>query len=118
MVYTTHADQIDHFKYFFSTKELHSLHQDTGDEASNLIIDIMTHLHVKLFGSFETVIRAGLKVQHVYLIDSGEVNVIDSTGLFILAKLPPGSFFGELHCTTAAASNFNFETGVLKESDR
>ena len=55
----------------------------------------MSNLVVKIFRNFEPVLKPGVCPKHVYLIDRGEVNVIDRTGLFVLARLPVGSFFGE-----------------------
>ena len=82
--------------------------KDKTDAERNLIIDLMTNLHVKIYNSCEPIIRAGSKFDHVYLIDSGEVNVIDPTGLFVIAKLPSGSFFGEFNSAFGMASNFTF----------
>lgn len=95
LVYATLDDKIERFKDFFTVTDFHSLQKESSDEERQLITEIMSHLHVKIYGCFFTVIKAGVKVDQVYMIDKGEVNIIDRTGLFILATLPRGSFFGE-----------------------
>ena len=60
-------------------------------------------------------LKAGAKVDHVYLIDHGIVNIIDPTGLFILTTLEKGSFFGEYQATHQLGSPFLYETGVASE---
>ena len=60
-----------------------------------LLRKIVTNLHVKIFDDYETVIKISEQPDQIFFIDQGQVNVIDCTGLFVLAVLRKGSFFGE-----------------------
>lgn len=78
----------------------------------------MSNLHVKIYSNFEKVLKHGEMCGHVYLVDKGEINVIDSTGLFVIATLPRGSFFGEYQVVHALASPFFYETGTATVDER
>ena len=75
----------------------------------------MSNLVVKIFRNFEPVLKPGVCPKHVYLIDRGEINVIDRTGMFVLARLPVGSFFGEYQVVHAVASAFIYESGAVHD---
>ena len=60
-----------------------------------LLRKIVTSLHVKIYDDYETVIKVSEQPDQIFFIDQGQVNVIDCTGLFVIAVLRKGSFFGE-----------------------
>lgn len=100
------------FKEFFS-----NFMEDDTLSSQVLLRKIVTSLHVKIFDDCSTICKAGDVPQDVYLIESGQVNVIDSTGMFIIAVLKAGSFFGEYQVLHALSSNFEYRTGYSTMED-
>ena len=78
----------------------------------------MTSLHVKSFEDYETIIPAGRNFDAVYFIDESQVNIIDSTGMFVLAVLDSGSFFGEFQVLHNLASGFEYRIDRVKTLDK
>ena len=73
---------------------------------------------MKIYEDFETIIQPGKPVDAVYLIDNAHVNVIDSTGLFVLTVLKKYSFFGEYQVLHSMGSPFEYRIdSALDESE-
>ena len=70
------------------------------------------------FNSFhnnQTIFDSGQDVSQFILIYSGFVDIIDNSGIFKLATLPAGSFFGEGPILFKTKSPFIFRTGVIED---
>ena len=74
----------------------------------DFVCKLVTSLHVKNFEDYETIIEAGQNFDAVYFIDKSWVNIIDCTGLFVIAVLKKGSFFGEFQVLHNMASGFEY----------
>ena len=93
LVKSTLHNLIERFQFFFADNP----DTDTNSKDTNpvLLTKVLTSLHVKIFNDYSCIIKPGQQPKDVYFIDSGLVNIIDNTGLFIIAELNNSSFFGE-----------------------
>lgn len=112
----TQQELIKKFRFFFgdcSAAFAGTAENSIADKV--LVRKVLTHLHMKISDNLETVIHASKEVDSIHLIHKGNVNVIDSTGLFVICTLREGSYFGESQILNAIRSNFEFRTGVRRK---